>query len=222
MHCVGGRLGMFIFFGTRVTRKILSEGEFHCPQCQNRQPYRERRDKEWGHLYFIPLIPMQEYQPYIECRTCKVRFEPDVLRFDPEVEQRFMQGFEEACLKSMISLAIMGGQSDSDAARTLIVELMKTARAGDQALDRSAIDAAFEEEERQPSDISGMIKGLKDELSDSGRETVLLNLVEIALAGDHTPNEDQIESIRLCGEWIGLSPLHVKGLVAELKERSGG
>ena len=67
-----------------------------------------------------------------------------------------------------------------------------------------------------------MIKGLKDELSDSGRETVLLNLVEIALAGDHTPNEDQIESIRLCGEWIGLSPLHVKGLVAELKERSGG
>jgi hypothetical protein len=211
---------MFIFFGTRVTRKILSEGEFHCPSCQDRRPYRERRDKEWGHLYFIPLIPMQEYQPYIECRTCKARFEPEVLRFDPEVEQRFMAGFEQACLKSMVSLALMGEQGDSDAARTLIVELMKTARSGEQALDRTAIDAAFEDEERQPSDISGLIKGLKDELSDSGRETVLLNLVEVALAGDHTPNEDQIESIRRCGEWIGLSPMHVKGIVAELRERS--
>ncbi len=210
---------MFLFFGTRVTRKTLSEGEFHCPNCNRTTAYRERRDKEWGHLYFIPLIPMGEFAPYVQCRECKTKFEPDVLAFDPAAEQRFAQGLEQACLRSAVSLALMGTET-GDVARELIVQLLKTTSSGTEPLDRSAVDKAFEEEQANPSNVPGMIKALRLELNEAGRETVMMNLVEIALVNGHRPTQDQIESIRRCGEWIGLSPMHVKGIIAELNERA--
>lgn len=210
---------MFLFFGTRVTRKTLSEGEFHCPNCNRMTAYRERRDKEWGHLYFIPLIPMAELAPYVQCRECKTKFEPSVLAFDPTAEQRFAEGLEQTCLRSCVSLALMGSET-GNTARELIVQLLKSTASGTEPLDRAAVDQAFEEEAANPSDVPGMIKALRLELNETGRETVMMNLVEVALVNGHAPNEDQIESIRRSGEWIGLSPMHVKGIIAELEERS--
>lgn len=210
---------MFVFFGVRTTRKILSEGEFHCPQCDDRRPYRERRDKEWGHLYYIPIIPMDEFPPYIECRTCKARFDPMVLAIDPESEKRFAETFEKACLHSCVSIALMGNQ-DSETVRDLIYQLMKTLRSTHAPMSREMVDDAFRSEAGEGTDISALMQALSRELNEAGRETVLINLVEVVLADGHQPTQDQTESIRRCGEWIGISPRLLRGIIAEMEERA--
>jgi len=50
-----------IIWGTYVTKKIVSTGQFYCPRCANHRSYKLRRPKKWGHLYWIPIIPMEEF-----------------------------------------------------------------------------------------------------------------------------------------------------------------
>ena len=68
-----------IIFGTTSTRKLLGSGQFRCPQCDAQTRYEKRRAKRWGHLYWIPILPMDEFPPYVECMKCKGTFIDRVL-----------------------------------------------------------------------------------------------------------------------------------------------
>ncbi|EYD77745.1 hypothetical protein Rumeso_00661 [Rubellimicrobium mesophilum DSM 19309] len=50
-----------IVWGSYVRKKVVGTGEFHCPGCGQQRDYKLQRPKKWGHLYWIPLIPMQEF-----------------------------------------------------------------------------------------------------------------------------------------------------------------
>src|SRR5215831_823784 len=77
------RNGSMIIWGTYVTKKIVSTGQFYCPRCANHRSYKLRRPKKWGHLYWIRIIPMQEFDRYVECDGCKGAYQEIVLRHDP-------------------------------------------------------------------------------------------------------------------------------------------
>jgi hypothetical protein len=73
-----------IIFGTYTIRHVLGEGTFCCPNCRRNAAYRMRRPKLWGHLYFVPLIPVKTYDEYVECRACATAYQPAVLQLFPE------------------------------------------------------------------------------------------------------------------------------------------
>ncbi|WP_291843296.1 zinc-ribbon domain-containing protein [Maricaulis sp.] len=204
-----------IIFGTTTTRKTLSEGEFMCPQCQSVTAYRERRAKNWGHLYWIPIIPMDEHPPYVECRACKGTFVPEVLQFDHKAEERFLAAFDNACMASCARIAIEGSPATSTQ-RQAIVELMKSSPRGGVTLDQ--VDAAIMDAKVRKQTIAEIVKPASGDLNDRGRELMVMNLVEVALAKGK-PSASELAMIRECGEAVGMSSAHVRGIVAETEER---
>lgn len=63
-----------------VGREIeLSSGEFYCPNCGIRQPYRHMRLARYFTLYFIPLFQTQNLGQHVECKACRAAFKEEVL-----------------------------------------------------------------------------------------------------------------------------------------------
>jgi uncharacterized tellurite resistance protein B-like protein len=66
---------MIIIGSTQLTFTKES-GTFHCPNCKSSRPYRLRYKREFLTIYFIPLIPLQKLEEFLECEECRNTFEP--------------------------------------------------------------------------------------------------------------------------------------------------
>ena len=97
-----------IIFGTKSTRKTLDTGTFGCPQCQQTRNFDKRRAKQWFHLYFIPLIPLKEYPPYVECKSCNATFVEGVLDANADSGE-IRAEFETATMKILTRMAWADG-----------------------------------------------------------------------------------------------------------------
>ena len=73
-----------IIFGTRGVSSTTGSGRFYCPRCEQERPYHSKRMRRFFTLYFIPLIPMDVLDEWVECGQCGQAFKPEVLRYDPE------------------------------------------------------------------------------------------------------------------------------------------
>ena len=93
-----------IIWGTYVTKKVISIGQFYCPGCNNHRNYKLRRPKKWGHLYWIPLIPMDEFERYVECEACNGAYREVVLQHDPIRAQRELEQNLSGMLCQLMSL----------------------------------------------------------------------------------------------------------------------
>lgn len=62
---------IFIIFGTTSRASTIDSGRFFCPQCQSKQPYELKEVTRYGHLYFIPLLPLYKASEYVECEKCR-------------------------------------------------------------------------------------------------------------------------------------------------------
>jgi DNA-directed RNA polymerase subunit RPC12/RpoP len=68
---------MIIFFGTRnVVRDDarLAGGVQQCPHCGQLVVFKPRRTRTYVHVFWLPVIPIDAWQPLIECPSCRTRF----------------------------------------------------------------------------------------------------------------------------------------------------
>src|SRR5262245_25179477 len=72
-----------IIFGSYVREKVIKTGDFYCPNCQDYRIYKLVEPRKWGHLYWLPLIPMEEFDIYAKCNSCTRQYRPAVLEYDP-------------------------------------------------------------------------------------------------------------------------------------------
>jgi tellurite resistance protein len=63
-------------------------GEFYCPSCEQPRVYVQKRVKRFLTLYFIPLIPLDTVNEFVECQNCRGSFTADSLDMRPEDYQR--------------------------------------------------------------------------------------------------------------------------------------
>ena len=80
-----------IIFGTRVRHKVIGEGKFFCPKCQAQRAYVHKRASRYFTLYFLPVFPMGKLGEFVECQTCGVAFEMNVLNIKGPVRPRPQQ-----------------------------------------------------------------------------------------------------------------------------------
>ena len=71
-------LGLIIF-GTRGVTYRKAKGNFSCPACQTLTSYRHRRQRRFFTLYFIPVIPLDLLNEWVECDQCRGTFKMAVL-----------------------------------------------------------------------------------------------------------------------------------------------
>jgi hypothetical protein len=70
-----------IIYGHRQREREVAEGEFSCPRCQARRPYKHKRLVRYLTLFFIPTIPLGSLGEKVECQVCFNAFPPpDIFR----------------------------------------------------------------------------------------------------------------------------------------------
>src|SRR5271157_4656853 len=72
-----------IIWGFRGKEIELSHGEFYCPACDDKRLYAHKRLAKYFTLYFIPLFQTENLSEYVECKTCRQQFKPEVLTYEP-------------------------------------------------------------------------------------------------------------------------------------------
>lgn len=82
-----------IVIGTMGIPFTSDKGTFYCPRCRDDVAYRGRHVRRFLTLYFIPLIPLDKIEEYVECLKCKNRFPREVLSHNREQATRAFHGY---------------------------------------------------------------------------------------------------------------------------------
>lgn len=68
-----------ILIGTMEWASTIERGDFFCPVCNAAKTYQRKISRPFLTLYFIPVIPIGGLREYVICRSCRERFDSNVL-----------------------------------------------------------------------------------------------------------------------------------------------
>jgi hypothetical protein len=199
-----------IVWGTYVTKKIVSTGQFYCPRCANHRGYKLRRPKKWGHLYWIPIIPMQEFDRYVECDGCKGAYQEIVLQHDPMRAQRDMED-NLSCMICQIMSMMAGERGNvsphlSDQIAASVRDILKI------EMTPEAIHAAVSNGANDLQSVLGNVERQAPSLSARGKDLVLRATLAVAPSPLSEPRRAFAAEI---GKRLGMMPAHVSGVLTE-------
>lgn len=199
-----------IIWGTYVTKKVIQKGEFFCPGCAEHRGYNLRRPKKWGHLYWIPLIPMQELDRYVECTACDKAWNETVLEHDPIREQHQ----RDEALATMLAqlMLLMSGEGGLTPALTDEITQATERLLGVDATPESIAKAVMSSSDRNAVLTNTALQA--DNLNDRGKEATLRAVIAVAPGRPLGEREWMLASD--IGKHMGMSPAHVNGVMNEM------
>lgn len=200
-----------IIFGTKSTRKTLDSGTFGCPQCQSTRDFLKRRAKKWFHLYFIPLIPLKEYPPYVECNSCKATFVEGVLNQNADSKE-IRAEFETATLKILTRMAWADGVIEPEEKEAIFDIVNKICA---KEFSRNDVDEAIRDAKDSPEDALAVATQVGNMLNDSGKELIVQSIYLVA-ASDGDFAKEEKDMILEIGAGLGLRPAYIKGILSEI------
>lgn len=68
-----------ILIGTMEWASTIDRGDFFCPGCNAAKTYQRKIARPFLTLYFIPVVPIGGLREFVLCRSCRRRFDPDIL-----------------------------------------------------------------------------------------------------------------------------------------------
>jgi hypothetical protein len=112
---------MFLVWGWRALNAVLGTGQFHCPNCAADTQYRHIRPRRWFTLFFIPVIPLNFLESYIECTRCSRAYREEVLRQPTTGQLQHEFGLaNRAAIAHLVSLVPQPGAAVADRASQAI------------------------------------------------------------------------------------------------------
>ena len=202
---------MLLVFGVRQLYALVATGRFHCPVCGVDRGYRLRHPRSWFHLFWIPLVPMRQGEPFVECDVCRSRFEPGVLGVptSERLGELLSRGVRTAAAY-LITSAEASGETLARAVTVLQRSLGPTytreVLEADLAAHRHGTDFA----------VLGQLAASLDVL---GKEQLLRGLadLELTLANGREPDWGRLGDVAAA---LGVTPAHLRGIVSEAASRS--
>jgi len=193
----------------------LDEGEFHCPQCAVKKPFKHKKVVRFFTLYFIPLIPLGRIGEFVECQTCRGTFVPRVLEFDPEASSnQFQSQYEKAMRHSMILMMLADGEIDSGEMEAVHGIINKFGH-NDMTYDELEKLVDVIQSENEPVDT--YLAQIAGSLNEHGKEIIIKCALAVA-ASDGNIDPSEIKLIVEMGKAMDMSPSHVKGIMMEETE----
>jgi hypothetical protein len=74
-----GQGGGMILIGTMEWASTVERGDFFCPACNASKSFQRKVARPFLTLYFIPVVPLGGLREFVLCRSCRRRFEPEIL-----------------------------------------------------------------------------------------------------------------------------------------------
>ena len=205
-----------LIFGTKSTKKLLDKGTFDCPNCSNNTNFEKRRAKRWFHLYFIPVIPLKTYPPYVECKPCGATFVEEVLNAGTGADSANIRAeFETATMKILTRMAWADGVIEPEE----IDEIFKVVNSiCAKEYSRHDVEEAIREAKDNPEDALAVATQVGNMLNDGGKEMIIQAVYLIANSdGDFA--KEEADMIMEIGAGLGLRPAYIKGILSELVEK---
>ncbi len=201
---------MFIIFGWRSRNKATAEGVFHCPGEGGDRRYRRVLVRRWFTLFFIPVIPLNTLGEYIECGGCGRGYDERVLTMPTTAQM--MDNLSDAMRHAVVSLIKADGvvdEAEKHAALAVMQEYSDTPYAAAE-LDEDLTTLSLAEMTHQMERLAPVLNG-------DGKETILHACLAIA-AADGAIDESELVEVRKAGAALGMSPAHVRGIIAQARE----
>ena len=206
-------LGLIIF-GTRGVTYGSQGGEFFCPDCGGKTPYRHRKVRRFFTLYFIPLIPLDQLGEYVECQSCQSTYKMGVLEIDPEADdKREKAEFRQAMRRVLVMMSLADGTVDDSEVtqiQTILSGLEK------RQVARGEVEAEIAQARAAGGDVHGYCQSMAGFLNDNGREMVVKAAYAVAAADGHFDQTEKDTLMRIA-QALNLSKAHFNGIVAELQ-----
>lgn len=206
---------MIFIFGTKGVTSSSGSGYFYCPQCDSQQQYEKKRVRRHATLFFIPTVPLDSGQEYVECKRCKGTFRPEVLDYDPESDAReFEAEFHYAILSVMILMMLSDRKIDGSEIG-LITEIYNEL-AGIQ-LTESDIQKKISEIQKESLSVQSCLKDFSPRLNDHGKEMVIKAAFLVASA-DGVFQEKEEDMLTDIAKSLEISSAHLTAIIQEMIE----
>lgn len=201
-----------IIFGFRGRTKRLDQGHFHCPSEGGDREYALMQARRWFTLFFIPLIPLNVLGEFVECQSCAASYDPRVLEMPTtaQVEDRLTTS-----LRHVVVAMLRADDVVEDAERTAALEVMQRfarRQYGPQDLDEDLATLEVAGLDDELAHLGGM-------LAPQGQEAVVRACLTLAAADGHV-DEREFAVVQQAARGIGMSPAHLRGIVAEVTQGS--
>jgi hypothetical protein len=208
---------MLVVWGTQVSNKVIATGQFYCPACRQHRSYTLRRPKKWGSIYWIPIIPLEDFEPYVECDSCQRTFPEHVLQQDPASAQREHDAQRERDdnLSRMLCqvMSLMAEESNGVSARLSDLIAGAVRRILMFEMTPEAIRAAIAAGPNDPETVLSNVERQAAALTDIGKERVLRAAVS---AAPKPLNASRRTLAAEVGRRLGMAPARMNGVLAEL------
>ena len=193
---------VFYLFG------LLGKGRFACPKCGGDRDYEHRVARRFFTLFFLPVIPLNKVGEVVQCQTCRVRFDPAVLRRPTSVQ---LSDALPVAMRAAAAVVLRAGGA-SDAAVWAAVNAVR--EAGAPQFDTAHLQGDL----GQPVEAAAQpLQALAEQVTLEARERYLANAVRIGLAdGPLTPAER--DAIAWVAANLGMTPAHALGVIATVEQ----
>lgn len=202
---LGGGEPVLLVFGLSVFFRTVGEGVFHCQTCGGDRGYRRRIGRRWLTLFFLPAIPLDRLGEVVECRACRTRYRPSVLRV-PTVEQ--MSAALPAGMRAAAALVLRAGVESHEAARRRAVEAVRGY--GEEHYDDDALDGDLG---MPPVFLAEEIATAGAHLAVEAREWFLAQAVRVGLA-DGPLTDPERQTLHEVAAHLGMTQAHALGVIA--------
>ena len=203
---------MLLVWGIKVRMKVLGSGVFFCPHEGGDRACHRVQGRRWFTFFFIPLIPFKVLGEYVECTSCHSTYDPRVLETPTtaDMEDRLTRALRH------VVVAMLRADGDVDA-RERQVAVDVVARFGGAGYDLAVLDRDLVQ--LQVGDLEHELAGVAGMLSPHGHEAILKACLTLAAVDGHV-DEAELKTILHAGRSLGMSPAHVRGVLAEVTEES--
>ena len=197
--------------GLRVRFTPTGAVVFFCPHEGGDRHANLVTARRWFTLFFIPIIPLNVLGHYVQCTSCNKHFDTSVL--DRPTTSSLGQVLANA-VRVLTVMVVGGGDRHHPAMRAAAVRDIRAVVA-DYDDDTLTSDLGV----LNPTQAEEYVHPLADGLEVEGKERFVADLTRVALAGGTiTPNQRWL--LDSAGRGIGLTPVHVTGIVSSVTAAS--
>lgn len=184
---------------------VLAQTELFCPACGGDRAGQVRAGRRWLRVGPLPLVPLASGEPHVWCATCGTEHPLEVL--DRLTSSELTALLAQASHQLTVMMVRAGDPADRRLRTGAVHHLRTTIPTYDQnRLDREL--PLFD-----PARAPALVAPLAQELEVEGKERLVVSLVRVALAA-HTISAHQRWLIEAVGTTLGLTPLHLTGIVS--------
>jgi hypothetical protein len=209
-----------IVWGRSISNKVIDFGQFYCPSCRQQCGYSLRQEQKWGTIWWVPIVPLEKSEPYVECAECHATYPETALRHDrASAQQQFdAQRARDDDLSRMLCevMALMAGEKHSVSPHlcNLIANAVRRLIKIEMPLDDilAAIEAG-------PEDSEAVLRNVQQQaaaLTDRGKDIVL----RAAVVAAPKPLIESSGALAIeIGQRLGMKPEAIYATVAEFSAR---